>query len=92
MKNATHRVVILKDCNSDIISQAIFFLKDTKGETESKILAEAEKIVEKYMSSCGNTFSHTPSKKFKKNNKLPVLVTVCAAFLFITVAILFFIK
>jgi len=51
MKNATHRVVILKNCNSDLISQAIFFLKDSKNESDTKILAEAEKIVEKYMSS-----------------------------------------
>lgn len=49
MKNATHRVVILKNCNSDLISQAIFFLKDSGAQPESRILAEAEKIVEKYM-------------------------------------------
>ena len=50
MKNATHRVIILKNCNSDLISQAIFFLRDDSASSESKILAEAEKIVEKYMS------------------------------------------
>ena len=51
MKNATHRVVILKNCNSAFISQAIFFLKDSAPDSETKLLAEAEKIVEKYMSS-----------------------------------------
>ena len=51
MKNATHRVVILKNINSENITQAIIFLKDSCAAPESKILAEAEKIVEKYMKS-----------------------------------------
>ena len=61
MKNATHRVVILKNCNSDLISQAIFFLKDSNTASEPKILAEAEKIVEKYMKNSA-TISQQPTK------------------------------
>lgn len=49
MKNTTHRVVILKNINSDIISQAILILKNTDAVSESAVLAEAERVVEKYM-------------------------------------------
>ena len=60
MKNTTHRVVILKNVNSDFISQAILILKDTANETESTLLLEAEKIVEKYMGKYPEVF---PEKK-----------------------------
>jgi len=49
MKNTTHRVVILKNVNSDIISQAILILKNSDGVCESSVLEEAERVVEKYM-------------------------------------------
>ena len=49
MKNTTHRVVILKNINSDIISQAILILKNADAVSESAVLAEAERVVEKYM-------------------------------------------
>ena len=51
MKNTTHRVVILKNINSEIISQAILILKNSEGFSESTVLAEAERVVEKYMNS-----------------------------------------
>ena len=51
MKNTTHRVVILKNINSDIISQAILILKNPDAVSESAVLAEAERVVEKYMNS-----------------------------------------
>lgn len=49
MKNTTHRVVILKNVNSNLISQAILIIKDSAIESESVLLREAERIVEKYM-------------------------------------------
>lgn len=49
MKNTTHRVVILKNVNSDIISQAILILKNSDIVCESSVLEEAERVVEKYM-------------------------------------------
>ncbi|MBO5059837.1 MAG: hypothetical protein J6C82_02850 [Clostridia bacterium] len=49
MKNTTHRVVILKNVNSALISQAILILKDTAGESDTNVMLEAERIVEKYM-------------------------------------------
>ena len=75
MKNTTHRVVILKNCNSDLISQAIFFLKDTSEVPEPKILAEAEKIVEKYMKSESITLQKIPEKPRKKLLSFAVLGT-----------------
>lgn len=49
MKNTTHRVVILKNVNSNLISQAILIVKDSATESESALLQEAERIVERYM-------------------------------------------
>lgn len=49
MKNTTHRVVILKDVNSKLISQAILILKNPDSVCESAVLEEAERVVEKYM-------------------------------------------
>lgn len=49
MKNTTHRVVILKDVKSKLISQAILILKNPDSVCESAVLEEAERVVEKYM-------------------------------------------
>ena len=51
MKNTTHRVVILNNVNSEIISQAILVLKNSESVCDSAVLAEAERVVEKYMDS-----------------------------------------
>ncbi|MDD6735404.1 MAG: hypothetical protein PUE13_03720 [Clostridiales bacterium] len=49
MKNTTHRVVILNNVNSALISQAILILKDGTSDCETNVLEEAERIVERYM-------------------------------------------
>lgn len=49
MKNTTHRVVILNNVKSEIISQAILILKNSDDVCESSVLEEAERVVEKYM-------------------------------------------
>lgn len=49
MKNTTHRVVILNNVKSEIISQAILILKNSDSVCESAVLEEAERVVEKYM-------------------------------------------
>ena len=49
MKNTTRRVLILKNVNSEIIEQAILILKDSAPDGDSRLIREAEKIVEKYM-------------------------------------------
>lgn len=61
MKNTTHRVVILKNINSDMISQAILFLKDSAMENDTSLMLEAERIVEKYMK------TKTPADTIKNN-------------------------
>lgn len=85
MKNTTHRVVILKNINSDMISQAILILKDSANSEDSSILQEAERIVEKYMRK-NSVF--TPEKKSSPIAKLIVagiaLFTLClAAFVYL---------
>lgn len=49
MKNTTRKVLILKNVNSEVIEQAILILKDSTPEGDSRVIREAEKIVEKYM-------------------------------------------
>lgn len=49
MKNTTHRVVILNNVNSKLISQAILILKDNAGSADTNVMLEAERIVESYM-------------------------------------------
>ena len=71
MKNTTHRVVILKNINSDIISQAILILKNAESVSESAVLADAEMIVEKYMN------KSTPARKEKGGRTAAVFI--CAA-------------
>lgn len=61
MKNTTHRVVILKNVNSDMISQAILILKDSAAENDTNLMLEAERIVEKYM----NGKKEIPEKNVK---------------------------
>ena len=66
MKNTTHRVVILKNINSDMISQAILFLKDSAEENDTSLILEAERIVEKYMN------KKIPAESLKSNARLKV--------------------
>lgn len=73
MKNTTHRVVILKNVNSELISQAILILKDSVRENDSKLMAEAESIVEKYM-----TCRSVPVQKNKRKLTVGIL-SVCIA-------------
>lgn len=90
MKNATHRVVILKNLNSDLISQAIIFLKDSCSEPESKILAEAEKIVEKYMLTAQSPPALNTQKKSPDRTLIKIVVTglLSLAILGIVIAII----
>ena len=78
MKNATHRVIILKNCNSDIISQAIFFLKEDSTASQPKILAEAEKIVEKYMGERSSIPSQTSANTPINWKKTLNICGICA--------------
>ncbi|MBQ6906745.1 MAG: hypothetical protein IJR79_02315 [Clostridia bacterium] len=63
MKNTTHRVVILNNVNSEIISQAILVLKNSESVCDSAVLAEAERVVEKYMDS-GTEYTEKSDGKF----------------------------
>lgn len=63
MKNTTHRVVILNNVNSEIISQAILVLKNSEGVCDSAVLEEAERVVEKYMQD-GRIYTEKSDGKF----------------------------
>lgn len=80
MKNTTHRVVILKDVNSAIISQAILILKNSDGVCEAAVLEEAERVVEKYMKSA-------PSLKDKNDGVFMISLLSMAAIIFISVCV-----
>ena len=75
MKNTTHRVVILKNINSEIISQAILILKNPESFSESAVIAEAERVVEKYMR------SNTAAQEEKGGRFMVTLITT-AVFVF----------
>ena len=62
MKSTTHRVVILNNVKSEIISQAILVLKSSDGLSESAVLAEAERVVEKYMQNGGYSTEEKKSR------------------------------
>lgn len=48
MKNTTEQVVILDNIYSPYIRQAILILKDSADSSDTEIILEAERIVEKY--------------------------------------------
>ena len=75
MKNTTHRVVILKNINSEIISQAILILKNPESVSESAVIAEAERVVEKYMRS-------STAAQEEKGGRLMVTLITTAVFVF----------
>ena len=64
MKNTTHRVVIINDVKSDIISSAILILKNSDFVCDAAALAEAEQVVEKYMQNNLRISEQKSSKKF----------------------------
>lgn len=82
MKNSTRRVVILKNVNSDLIEQAILVLKDSAADGDSKIIREAEKIVEKYMD--------RKSQKIQEEKKPKRLIFLSLGIAFISISALIF--
>lgn len=49
MKNVTRQVLILKNFSSPEIQQAIIILKNPLCENETKIVAEAESVIDAYL-------------------------------------------
>jgi len=82
MKNANRKVVILKDVNSDMIEQAILVLRNSASDGESKLLREAEKIVEKYMDKKG--------QKVKEEKKPSTAMVLSLIAIVISVGVLAF--
>ena len=79
MKDTTRRVVILKNINSDFIEETILILKDSAESGDSRLLCEAEKIVEKYMSTC--------KEKNRTSRKPMYLPAICMGTVFVVVGV-----
>jgi len=72
MKNTTRKVLILKNVNSELIEQAFLILKDSASDGDSKVVREAEKIVEKYMG------KKSDKKREEKKYKFMATIWFCA--------------
>ena len=75
MKNTTRKVLILKNVNSKLIEQAILILKDSAPDGDSKVLREAEKIVEKYMNN--GTLTTANSVCLQGQSRKKILTFLC---------------
>ena len=84
MKNTTRRVLILKNVNSELIEQAILILKDSAPDGDSKVVREAEKIVEKYMD------KKTQNQREEKKPASALLLSLGVAFVGLGVIIIAF--
>ena len=68
MKNTTKKVVILDNITSPYIHQAIIVLNDYNPSMESKIITDAEKIVNEYLSK--TDFTEKDTKIYYNNSSL----------------------
>lgn len=82
MKNTTKKVVILDNITSPYIQQAIIVLKDYVSVSETKIISDAEKIVNEYLEKnwliSDNTKQYLKSKKKKNKNKALLFISFSA--------------
>lgn len=77
MKNTTKKVVILENITSPYIQQAIIVLNDYNPSMESKIITDAEKIVNDYLSK--TTFPEKDTKIYYNNTLIKKKKRHCAA-------------
>ncbi len=81
MKKIPRKVVILENLTSPYIHQAIIVLNDYKPNQETKVIMDAERVVNEYLKShsfsADNTKVYSRKKKKKKNGWL-TLACVCA--------------
>lgn len=66
MKNSTKQVIILDKFSSPDIQQAIIILKNNTCENETKIILEAENVINKYL----NTYYNHSLKPDKKGSRI----------------------
>ncbi len=77
MKKNERKVFFLKECKSQYIDEAIFFLKDGVDSNSKGVLADAERIVSVYMNK-----PTTSSEKDNKTIPLPFFLLVSSIALF----------
>lgn len=69
MKNSTRKVVILENITSPYIQQAIIVLNEYAAVKESKVIYDAERIVDEYLRKNGYQGQLTARELKKKNPK-----------------------
>ena len=87
MKDITKKVVILNNFSSPYISEAIIVLRDYNPKLEGKIIDEAEKVVEEYLTKYNSvkkerSYKPTAQKLSRKNKPhitFAVLLILAAA-------------
>ena len=79
VKELTKKVVILNNFSSPYISQAIIVLRDYNPMLEGKVIADAEKIVAKYIERAKK--DGQPPRAVRRKNKLVgfLFAFLCAA-------------
>ena len=78
MKDTTKKVVILNNLSSPYICEAIIVLKKYNPQLESKVIAEAEKIVGDYMEKM-NKNGQTPKKSVRGKGFLVMCLAAAVA-------------
>ena len=63
MVNNTRKIVVLDRLNSASIEQAIFILRDENRISESDAVAEAERIINSYLTTSPEVFNQKKKKK-----------------------------
>ena len=80
MKDITKKVVILNNLSSPYICEAIIVLKDYNPRLESKVIADAEKIVTDYIDNMkkNEQIYYKSAQKGKKSLMLCLVVSLAA--------------
>lgn len=80
MKDITKKVVILNNLSSPYICEAIIVLKDYNPRLESKVIADAEKIVTDYIENMkkNEQIYYKSAQKGKKSLMLCLVVSLAA--------------
>lgn len=84
MKNIKKQVVIVDNCSSPYIYQAILILNDSAPSSDEKIIEDAEKIV-------SNFLQHNKKITYKKKSSVLPFFLIFAAILFVGAAVLSYI-
>lgn len=75
MKDTTKQVMILNNFASPYISEAIIILKEYRPELDTKVVREAERIVENYLNKKNGRRNDRPKRHIFNFIITPLLIT-----------------